>query len=296
MELKHLRSFLAVAERLSFIRAAEHLHLSQPALSSQIQNLEDELGVTLFFRTRRVVRLTPEGEVFVEEARATLACAEQAIERVQKASRGEVGHLHIAFVSSAALEIVPRIVAAVRRKLPQVSVEIRNMHTSVQLQGLRDGTVDIGFVRLPLQHDDLNLQVIHREPFAIVLPKSHPLAKRARIKLSDLRDESFVAYGRQWAPGFFDSIIRLCTDAGFSPNIVQETGEMYTAVALVVAGVGIAILPRAIVLAQRTDVVFKALPLSLGVSEIAIATRKDRDTPLLRSFLAIAQRHARLLP
>ncbi|WP_263380476.1 LysR family transcriptional regulator [Granulicella paludicola] len=288
MELKHLRSFLAVAERLSFIRAAEHLHLSQPALSSQIQNLEEELRVTLFFRTRRVVRLTPEGEVFVEEARATLARAEQAIVRVQKASRGEVGHLRIAFVSSAALEIVPRIVSTVRRKLPQVSLEIRNMRTSVQLQGLRDGTVDIGFVRLPLQHEDLNLRVINREPFAIVLPKSHPLAKRARVRLSDLRDELFVAYGRQWAPGFFDSIIRLCTDAGFSPNIVQETGEMFTAVALVAAGVGIAILPRAIVLAQRGDVVFKTLPLSLGVSEIAIATRKDRETPLLRSFLGIA--------
>ena len=173
MELKHLKSFLAVAERLSFIRAAEHLHLSQPALSAQIQNLEDELGVKLLYRTRRVVRLTPEGEIFIEEARATLTRAEQAIQRVQKASRGEVGQLRIAFVSSAALEIVPRIVTLARRKLPEVSLDIRNMRTSLQLQSFRDNTIDVGFLRLPLQDDSLRLQIIHREPFVIALPASH---------------------------------------------------------------------------------------------------------------------------
>jgi DNA-binding transcriptional LysR family regulator len=294
MELKHLKSFLAVAERLSFIRAAEHLHLSQPALSAQIRNLEDELGVKLLYRTRRVVRLTPEGEIFIEEARATLARAERAIQRVQKASRGEVGQLRIAFVSSAALEIVPRIVTLARRKLPEVSLDIRNMRTSVQLQSFRDNTIDIGFLRLPLQDDSLRLQVIHREPFVIVLPASHPLARRDRIKLADLRSEPFVAYGRHWAPGFFDAIIRLCTDAGFSPNIVQETGEMYTATALVAAGVGVAILPRSIVLAQHKDVVLKPISRKLAISEIAVATRKDRDTPMLRAFLSIAASCSRL--
>lgn len=294
MELKHLKSFLAVAERLSFIRAAEHLHLSQPALSAQIQNLEDELGVKLLYRTRRVVRLTPEGEIFIEEARATLTRAEQAIQRVQKASRGEVGQLRIAFVSSAALEIVPRIVTLARRKLPEVSLDIRNMRTSLQLQSFRDNTIDVGFLRLPLQDDSLRLQIIHREPFVIALPASHPLARRDRIKLADLRSEPFVAYGRHWAPGFFDAIIRLCTDAGFSPNIVQETGEMYTATALVAAGVGVAILPRSIVLAQHKDVVLKPISRKLAISEIAVATRKDRDTPMLRTFLAIAASCSRL--
>lgn len=288
MELKHLTSFLAVAERLSFIRAAEHLHLSQPALSSQIQHLEEELGVKLLYRNRRVVRLTPEGEIFVDEARATLARANQAIERARKAAQGEVGHLRIAFVSSIAIEIVPGIVTAVRKKLPHVSLDLRNMRSSLQVQGLLNGTVDIGFVRLPLVHDDLRLQITHREPFVIVLPKDHALAQRARVRLADLKREPFVAYGRHWAPGFFDRIVRFCSNAGFTPNIVQETGEMYTAVALVAAGVGVAILPRSIVLSQRANIAVKPLPATLGLSEIAIATRKDRDTPLLRSFLKIA--------
>jgi DNA-binding transcriptional LysR family regulator len=294
MELKHLKSFLSVAERLSFIRAAEHLHLSQPALSSQIQNLEQELGVKLFFRNRRVVRLTAEGETFIAEARATLARADLAIERVQKASRGEVGRLRIAFVSSVALEVVPGIVTAVRKQLPQVSLDLRNMRSSLQVQRLLSGAIDIGFVRMPFAHDDLRLQVMHREPFVIVLPKAHALARRRSLKLADLSREPFVAYGRRWAPGFFDSIVRHCEEAGFTPNIVQETGEMYTAIALVAAGVGVAILPRSVVLAQRADTVIKPLPASFGSSEIAIASLKTRDTPLLRAFLKLASQNSHI--
>ncbi len=294
MELKHLKSFLSVAEHLSFIRAAEHLYLSQPALSSQIQHLEAELGVTLFFRNRRIVRLTPEGEIFITEARATLARADRAIERVRKAAQGEIGRLNIAFVSSVALDIVPGIVTMFRKQLPQVALDLRNMRTALQVQGLLNGAVDIGFVRMPLVHDDLRLQVVHREPFVLVLPKAHALARHRKLNLLDLRHESFVAYGRRWAPGFFDSIVRFCAEAGFTPNIVQETGEMYTAVALVAAGVGIAILPRSIALAQRAKVVCKSLPIPFGVSEIAVATLKNRDTPLLRSFLKIAAKNARI--
>ncbi len=294
MELKHLKSFLSVAEHLSFIRAAEHLYLSQPALTSQIQALEAELGVTLFFRNRRVVRLTPEGELFVTEARATLDRATLAIERVRKAARGEIGHLNLAFVSSVAIEIVPGIVTTFRKQLPGVSLDLRNMRTSLQVQGLLNSAIDIGFVRMPLMHDDLRLQVVHRELFVLVLPKAHALARHRKLRLPDLRNESFVAYGRHWAPGFFDSVVSFCTRAGFMPNIVQETGEMYTAIALVAAGVGIAILPRSVALAQRAAVVCKPLPISFGVSEIAVATLKTSDTPLLRSFLKIATRNARL--
>ena len=294
MELKHLRSFLSVAEHLSFIRAAEHLYLSQPALTSQIQHLEAELGVTLLFRNRRVVRLTPEGELFVTEARATLDRADRAIERVRKAALGEIGHLNIAFVSSVALDIVPGIVTTFRKQLPGVALDLRNMRTSLQVQGLLTSTVDIGFVRMPLMHDDLRLQVVHREPFVLVLPKAHALVRHRKLNLPDLRNESFVAYGRHWAPGFFDSIIAFCTRAGFMPNIVQETGEMFTAVGLVAAGVGIAILPRSVALAQRAAVICMPLSISFGVSEIAVATLKTHDTSLLRSFLKIATKHARL--
>jgi DNA-binding transcriptional LysR family regulator len=280
IELKHLASFVAVADHLSFVRAARQLHISQPALTAQIHNLEEELGVQLFTRNRRMVSLTEVGNIFLTEARATLNRAALAVERARRAARGEIGRLTIGFVSCAALEIVTRIVIAFRKKNPDVSLELINLATASQIKGLIGKSIDIGFLRLPLSHEDLKITVIHREGFVIVLPRGHRLAQ--------LQNEPFVAYSRRWAPGFFDSVVQLCTREGFSPNIVQETAEMYTAVALVAAGAGVAILPRSVALAQSARIAMKLLPLSIGVSEIAIATRADDQAVLVRSFLTLA--------
>lgn len=290
MELKNLKSFVAVAEQLSFIRAARLLHLSQSALTEQIQKLEEELGVPLLLRDRRSVKLTGAGIVFLAEARATLARAKQAVERVQKAARGEIGRLRIAFVSSAALEIVPGIVVAFRNQFPAVSLDLTNLRTSSQVKALLSESIDVGFVRLPLSNDQLTIRVVHREPFVVVLPHGHPLANEKQIRLLQLQNEQFVAYGRRWAPGFYDAVIQMCTREGFSPEIVQETGEMYTAVALVAAGAGIAILPKSVVLAQSRNVLMKPLPSSTGLSEIAIAVRRFNNSSLIESFIQAAEK------
>lgn len=289
MELKHLTSFVAVADQLSFVRAAAQLHISQPALTGQIQKLEEELGVQLLARNRRTVSLTEVGEIFLVEARATLARARQAADRAQKAARGEVGRLKIGFVSSAALEIVPGIVIEFRKQHPQVTLDLINLRTVSQVNGLLGKTVDIGFLRLPLSNDQLNITVIHREEFVAILPEGHRLAKEKRLRIAQLRDEPFVAYGRGWAPGFFDSVMQMCARDGFSPRIVQETGEMYTAIALVAAGAGTAILPRSVVLAQSRNIVIKPLPKSTGFSEIGIATRAGDSSPLVHSFVSVAR-------
>lgn len=289
MELRHLRSFLAVSEALSFVRASEKLHLSQPALTSQIQKLEEELGTLLFYRNKRSVKLSESGQIFVEEARETLARAAKAVERVQKASRGEVGQIRIGFVSSAALEVVPSIAVAFRKRFPHVELELINLRTSTQLDQLSAKIIDIGFVRLPADKKGLTFNPIHREPFVVVLPKEHSLANKRAFTLRDLREESFVAYGRKWAPGFFDQIISICSGAGFTPNIVQETGEMYTAIALVAAGQGVAILPRSVVVAQGRGVVVKRIPGAYR-SEIAIVTREGDTAPLITNFVSLAHR------
>jgi DNA-binding transcriptional LysR family regulator len=164
------------------------------------------------------------------------------------------------------------------------------------VKGLLDTSIDIGFLRLPLSHEDLKITVIHRESFVVVLPRGHRLAREKRLRIAQLRDEAFIAYGRQWAPGFFDSVVQLCTREGFSPNIIQETGEMYTAIALVAAGGGIAILPRSVVLAQSAKVIMKPLPRSSGISEIAIASRAKDQSPLVRSFLMLAAEQAKKSP
>jgi DNA-binding transcriptional LysR family regulator len=288
MELKHLTSFIAVAEQLSFVRAADRLYLSQPALTGQIQRLEEELGVQLLARNRRSVKLTDAGKVFLVEARATLARARQAADRAQKAARGEIGRLRIGFVSSAALEIVPSIVVAFRKQHPEVTLDLMNLRTVSQVKKLISKNLDIGFLRLPLSNEQLRTTVIHREPFLLVLPKGHPRARDKQVHIAHLRDERFVAYGRRWAPGFFDSVIQMCLKEGFSPNIVQETGEMYTAIALIAAGAGIAILPRSVVLAQSKSIVMKPLAGKVPVSEIAIATRAGNSSLIVRSFIELA--------
>jgi DNA-binding transcriptional LysR family regulator len=288
MELKHLTSFIAVAEQLSFVRAAERLYLSQPALTGQIQRLEEELGVQLLVRNRRTVKLTDAGKVFLAEARATLSRARLAADRAQKAARGEIGRLRIGFVSSAVLETVPSIVVAFRKQYPEVTLDLMNLRTVSQVKKLIDKTLDIGFLRLPLSNDHLQTTIIHREPFLLVLPKGHPRARDKQVHIANLRNESFVAYGRRWAPGFFDSVVQMCVKEGFSPNIVQETGEMYTAIALIAAGAGIAILPKSVVLAQSKNIVMKPLAGSVPTSEIAIATRVGNNSLIVRSFIELA--------
>ncbi len=287
MELKSLRSFVAVAEQLSFTRSARLLHLSPSALTEQIQKLEEELGVQLLIRDRRSVKLTGVGMVFLAEARATLTRARQAAERVQNAG-GEMGRLRVGFVSSAALEIVPGIVVGFRSQFPGVTLDLMNLRTSSQIKGLIAESIDVGFIRLPLSHDELTMRVIHREPFVVVLPQGHPLANEAELRLVQLQNEKFVAYGRRWAPGFYDTVIQMCTREGFSPEIIQETGEIHTTVALVAAGLGIAILPQSVVLTQSRNVVVKPLPSSAGFSEIAIAVRRLGNSSLVESFIQVA--------
>lgn len=296
LELKHLASFICVAEQLSFVRAAEKLYISQPALSEQIRKLEEEVGVQLLFRNRRVVKLTGAGEIFLAEAHATILRARQAMERAQKAARGETGRLRIGFVSSAALEIVPGIVVAFRKKYPEVSLELMNLRTISQVKRLLGKTLDVGFLRLPLSNPQLKITVVHCERFVAVLPKEHALARKVRFKIADLENEPFVAYGRRWAPGFFDFVVRVCINAGFSPNIVQETGEMYTAISLVAAGVGVAILPESVVLAQSERVVVKPLPESAGLSRIAIATNAENRSSLVEHFVQIAGSFSKEIP
>jgi DNA-binding transcriptional LysR family regulator len=290
VELKHLSSFVVVATHLSFIRAARQLHISQPALTAQIQKLEAELGVQLLERNKRSVKLSEAGKLFLLDATALLEQARLATERVQKAANGEIGRIRVGFVSSAALEIVPGIALAFRKHRPQVSLDLINLQTASQVEGLLGRTIDVGFVRLPLMHEQLDVTAIHREEFVIALPREHRLARTRQLSLAKLSEEPFIAYGRRWAPGFFDAVIQMCMHQGFSPNIVQETGEMYTAIAMVAAGAGVAILPKSVAAAQPRGIVSKPLPKSVGFSEIAIAARKDDNSPLIKEFVATARR------
>jgi DNA-binding transcriptional LysR family regulator len=281
-----------VAQLLSFSRAARQLHLSQPALSTQIKMLEADLGVRLLDRNRRTVRLTPAGQALLAGATDLLQQMADTEQRVIKIASGQAGHLRIGFVASATAEIVPGIVLAFRKKYPDVSLDLKNIPTVQQVEALRSGLLDAGFVRMPLLEDDLDVNLVHREPFAIVLPKDHPLAREKELSVRHLAHEPFVAYGRCWAPSFYESWTGICRRAGFTPSVVQETGEMETALALVAASLGVAILPQGI--ARRHHRIFriKTLQQEKTSSEIGIATLREGKTPLLDHLILTARMFA----
>ena len=220
IELRHLRYFIAVAEELHFGRAADRLHMAQPPLSQQIRQLEAELGFQLFHRTKRSVELTEAGQVFLKDCRKIFRQLDQAVRTGQQASRGELGQLAIAFVSSAAYNILPPILQAFRAAMPQVRLELHELTTDQQVRWMQDGRIDVGFVRPPVEDEQLQLMTIFREPLVVALPIAHPLAEQPQVSLAALASEPFILFPRPLAPGLYDQIISLCQQAEFSPTVV----------------------------------------------------------------------------
>ena len=290
MELRHLRSFLAVAEHLNFARAAKSLNLSQPALSVQIRALEDDMAIALFVRNRRTTSLTPAGQVLIEEARQILRQAELAVSRARRAALGYVGTLRIGFISTAAGVMLPLLVPKFRELYPDVELELRNVLTRDQVVQLSDRSLDVGLLRVPINtsSDEIQLTVLHREPFLLLLPGSHALAHKRQLRLEDLKNERFVMYTRRLAPGFHDLILGILNGAGFSPHIVQEASEMYTLASLVAAGLGVAIAPSSVSLHHTSGVVCRKLPRGLPVSEIALAVNKNNVSATTQLFINLA--------
>ena len=288
MELRHLRYYVAVAEELHFGRAAARLGIAQPPLSQQIRRLEDELGVLLLRRTRRRVELTEAGRVFLEEARRTLAQAEQAMRAAQRAQRGEIGRLDIGYVGSAAYDALPEALRAFRDRFPDVELGLHELSTAQQAQALHERRLDVGFLRPPLYDAALVHEVIVREPLVVALPATHPLASQRRIPLRALATEPFILYPRSVAPGPYDQLMSLCRAAGFSPRVTQEAVEMQTIAGLVAAGIGVALVVATVQDLRSGGVVYRALADAAPTMDLALAWCADDPSRVLAAFRAVA--------
>jgi DNA-binding transcriptional LysR family regulator len=289
MELRQIRSFLSIAETLHFGRTAELIHLSQPALSLQIRALEEEVGVRLFERNRRKTTLTAAGIAFREDAVAAVSQLDQAIRRARLAGHGKVGLLRIGFISTAGNEIVPNLVRRFRESNPDVVFSLRNILTTDQIQMLAAGSLDIGFLRLPIgEYPDLEVAEVHREPFVVVTPLSHKLAKRKKVALHELSGENFVMYERSYAPGFHDLIFGMLRDAGVVPNVCQTAGQMPTLISLVDSGMGISILPASTVKHSGASVIACEIAGTIPMSQIAIAANKVNRSAIVDNFRSFA--------
>jgi len=289
MELRQIRSFLSIAETLHFGRTAELIHLSQPALSLQIRALEEELGVRLFERNRRKTTLTAAGVAFRDEAAAALSQLEQAIRRARLAASGKLGLLRIGFVSTVGSEIVPNIVRQFRKSNPQVEFSLRNILTAEQVQMLENGSLDVGFVRMPVgEHSALDVVTVHREPFVLVLPSSHKLSKRKSVRLREVAGQDFVMYERTYAPGFHDLMYGIFRDARIAPNVSQTAVEIPMLISLVASGIGITIMPASVVKHYVASVVACEILDRIPTAEIGIAVSKRSRTAVVDNFRSFA--------
>jgi DNA-binding transcriptional LysR family regulator len=292
MELRHLRYFMTVAAELHFGRAAAKLRIAQPPLSKQIQDLEKELGFELFTRTKRSVVLTPAGQAFLVEVHQIFHQLDRAIDIGGKTSRGELGQISIGFVGSATYNILPVMLQQFRDRYPHVQIKLHELTTDRQLIWLREGSIDIGFIRPPIIEPNFTSQIVFQESVVVVLPTHHHLAVQDAIDLGALATEPFILFPRKLAPGLYDPMIAICQAAGFSPQVVQECVQMQTIVSLVSANMGVSILPESIQEAQRQGVVYKPIRSSnvqLGkLAKIAIVWRTNDTSLTMNKFLEIA--------
>ena len=289
MEFRQIRSFLSIAETLHFGRTAELIHLSQPALSLQIRALEDEVGFRLFERNRRKTTLTAAGAAFRDDAATALSQLEQAIRRARLAASGKLGLLRIGFVSTAASQIVPNLVRQFRKSNPEVEFSLRNVLTAEQIQMLESGSLDVGFLRLPIGgHSALDVVTVHRERFVLVVPSSHKLAKRKRVRLREVAGEAFVMYERTYAPGFHDLIYGIFRDARIAPNVSQTAVEIPMLISLVASGMGISILPASTVKHSVASVVACGILDRIPKVEIGIAVSKRFRAAVVDNFRSFA--------
>ena len=259
MDLRQLRYFLAVADELHFGKAAEQVGIKQPPLSRQIKNLEDELGVTLFQRSKRHVELTPQGRYLREEAQWVLGRLQLARNQLLEIDRRPGGTLRLGYVGAAMHSVLPPILSAIQEQLPGVHTILFERGNEDQLRALLTGELDLGFVRSPIEAGALTARPIFEEPYALVVGNSHPAAKKAKPNLRDLADDGFIGFERTCCPGMVDQVGAICLREGFTPRITHTTSQINTIVRLVEAGLGYSIVPLSVSRGYALDVRFVPL-------------------------------------
>lgn len=285
IELRQLHQFVAVAEELSFRRAAERLHMAQPPLTVAIKRIEAELGTILIERTNRVTRLTEAGRAFLGGARRAIDHAEEAMRAAQRAGAGLTGTLRITFVASAAREVLPPILRRFRERHADVELQLIESMSARQVDALLADQADVGFVIPPVREAGrLRLDVLARNQLVAVLPEGHRLAGCNTVQLSDLADEPWVTASASQGPGLMERIQASCAQAGFAPRISQEAFQMDTIVSLVAGALGVALVARSLVTADRRGVVFRALSGPGTPVEYELAVAYGRPSPVLDAF------------
>ena len=290
MELRHLRYFVAVAEAENVTRAAAKLRVAQPAVSRQIRDLEDELGVALLERTAKAVRLTEPGRLFLSEARAVLQRADEAVAAVRAAADGSEGELHVGYAPSLTVEILPRALRRFQSEFPKVRVALHDFSTEEMLAGLRDGPLQLALMIEPAgaQLRGLRFRELARYPMCVAVAPTHPLARSASVTLSRVATEPLIAYSRADYPEYHESLAGIFAPVGRTPAITEEHDSVTSLIAAVEAGRGLALVPSC--MSCMVGPRLKILPLTPASTPVVVGvvTREGINSTAVQKFIAAA--------
>jgi len=290
MELRHLRYFVAVAESLHFGQAAARLHIAQPSLSHQIRQLEAELDTSLLSRTKRHVELTEAGRLFLDQARDILARTDRATIIARRVGRSDSQRLRVGFGYCMDQSDLAAVVGEFNANHHEIQVEAKTLSVPSQLDWLRSGRLDVGFVRPPVSDRMLNSEVLISEALVIALPLKHRLASKPRVSLAGLENEAFILVPRDAVPVFHDAVLKACRAAGFVPHAPHEADQLQMMIGMVAAGAGVALVPAAARKIKQYPLVYRPVHPSPDKLETAVAWRRDDASLALAEFLGAARR------
>jgi DNA-binding transcriptional LysR family regulator len=290
MDLRQIRYFLVLANELNFTRAAGRLHISQPPLTRQIQQLEASMGVVLFERTTRGVALTPAGAVFLEEARKIVALTDQATNKTRLAHQGQLGRLDIGVFGSAILNVIPTLLIELRKTHPDIVISLQNTTKIQQVEAVREKRLDIGFNRVFPEVEDLVVETVMMESLYVAMHKDHELVRRRTLAVRDLNNQPLILFPNNVRPTFADNVVSLFRAEGLAPNVVHEVEDVMTCIALVSAGLGMAVVPESAVNLQLPGVRYHPLRSAEAKVDLSCVYRADNASPALMVFLDIVRK------
>jgi DNA-binding transcriptional LysR family regulator len=291
LDLGQVRCFVAAATELNFRRAAALLNMTQPPLSRQIQLLEHNLGVELFERVGRTVKLTTEGRVFLADAIRLLNLAEQAETTVRRASKGKTGRVRIGFTGAAGYELIPELLEAARVALPEIDVVLFELISVAQIEAFSANTIDLGFLRPVASRQQLELLRVDEEALVVALPKGHPLSAQATIALTQLNEQPFIMHSPVQGKYFYDRLMAIFASNDIQVHIAQYIDQSPTILSLVRAGLGVSILPASAQRFHYDNVEFRRISDVIPPAEMSMAWRPDHDNPAVTAFRLLAMEH-----
>jgi DNA-binding transcriptional LysR family regulator len=291
LDLGQVRCFVAAATELNFRRAATLLNMTQPPLSRQIHLLEENLGVKLFERIGRTVKLTTEGRAFLADASRLLSLAEQAESTARRASKGKTGRVRLGFTGAAGYELIPELLMAARHALPEIDVVLLELVSVAQIEAFEANAIDLGFLRPLPSRQQLEFLLVDKEPLIVALPAGHELCHHKQVELKQLHDQPFIMHSPTHGKYFYERIMGMFTTAEVKPHFTQYIDQTPTILSLVRAGLGIGILPFSAQRFHYDNVEFRLIAGNSVQAEMSMAWRADQENPAVTAFRRMAAEH-----